>query len=82
MEKIEEDEVKRAITDITSSLKECLDDIQNYVIPLYSSKLYNEDNILDKIENIKKVTKEEVEAIYNKLFITDSFFLKGGKTDE
>ena len=82
MEKIEEDEVKRAITDITSSLKECLDDIQNYVIPLYSSKLYNEDNILDKIENIKKVTKEDVEAIYNKLFITDSFFLKGGKTDE
>lgn len=82
MENINDDEVKRAITDITSALKESLDEISNYVIPVYINKLYNEDDVIKKQEIIKKVTKEDLEKVFKKVNITDSFFLKGGKTSE
>ena len=48
MNKIETDEFKRSIIDITSSLKESLDELSNYVVPIYLNNLYNEKDISEK----------------------------------
>ena len=82
MNKVTEDEVNTVINDISSALMESLDELSNYVIPCYINELYEEENTLDKIEKIKKVTKDDVEKIFSKIKITDSFFLEGGKTGE
>ncbi len=82
MNKVTEDEVKTVINDISSALMESLDELSNYVVPYYVNNLYEEENTIDKIKEIKKVTKDDVEKIFSKLTITDSFFLEGGKTGE
>ena len=82
MKRVTDDEVKRSITEITSSLKESQDDLYNYILPIYASKLYNEKDIKTKIKEIQKVTKEDVEKLFDKIHVTDSFFFKGGKTSE
>ena len=82
MKNITEDEVKTVINDISSALMESLDDLSNYAIPYYVNGLYEEENTLEKIKEIKKVTKEDVEKVFAKIKITDSFFLEGGKTGE
>ena len=82
MKRVTGDEVKRSITEITSSLKESQDDLYNYILPIYASKLYNEKDIKTKIKEIQKVTKEDVEKLFDKIHVTDSFFFKGGKTSE
>ncbi len=81
MKKITGDELKRAKIEIISSLKESLDELSNYVVPIYLNELYNEEDISKKIEEVKKVTKQDVENLSKKIYITDSFFFKGGKTD-
>ena len=82
MKEVTNDEVKTVINDISSALMESLDELSNYVIPYYVNELYDEENTMDKIREIKKVTKEDVEKIFDKITITDSFFLEGGKTGE
>lgn len=77
MKNVSEDEIKRVKEEIISSLKESSDYLQNYPNQIYNSKLYGQSSNEEKIENIKKVTKKDVEAIYNKIFLTDSYFLKG-----
>lgn len=78
MNNITDDELKRSINDITSSLRESLDYINNYVVPSYLRDLYNSLDIEEKIENIKKVKLNDIKNVFNKVYLTDSFFLKGG----
>lgn len=81
MNSVSEEEISRVKEEIISSLKESDDYLQNYPQRIYNGKLYEILSNEEKIENIKKVTKKDVEAIYNKIFLTDSYFLKGVKTD-
>ena len=81
MKNITEEELNRSKMDIKSSIEEGLDDLFSYIMPFYLSNLYSEDNLLDKLKNFNKVTKNDVEVLHKKIHITDSFFLKGGKTN-
>lgn len=81
MKKISDDEIKRVKEEIISSLKESKDYLQSYPNNLYFNKLYDIDSNEEIIKNIKLVNKEDIEKIYYKLFLTNSYFLKGVKTD-
>lgn len=82
MNKITEEELKSAKTDIITVIEESFDSLPNYVVPTYLDNLYNADSVDKKIDNIKKVTLEDLKKVYKKVYLTDTFFLKGGKTDE
>lgn len=82
MKNIKKEEVATSLNDIISYLIESEDNLNNYVIPTYLQEIYDEVSVEEKIELIKKVTKEDVEKLFDKIFITDSFFLKGGASNE
>lgn len=81
MEKVSEEEIKRVKEEIISSLKESSDYLQNYPEILYNGKLYGVTSTEEKMENIKKVTKEDIEKVHKKITLTDTYFLKGEKTN-
>lgn len=81
MNEVSEDEILIVKQEIISSLKESFDDLQNYPQIIFNGKLYNMGSIENRIENIKKVTKEDIEKVHKKVFLTNSYFLKGMKTN-
>ena len=81
MKSITEDELKRAKIDITSVIKESLDNLNNYAIPEYFKDLYNDEEDSIRIDKINSVTLNDIKGVFKKVYLTDSFFLKGGKTN-
>lgn len=60
-----------------------LNDSSNSLINLYISHEYlNSDLVDEKIENIKKVTKEDIINLANKINLNCTFLLKGDLNDE
>ena len=68
MKRVTDDEVKRSITEITSSLKESQDDLYNYILPIYASKLYNEKDLLKEIPEQILTMDMSQEDIVNKIY--------------
>lgn len=79
MKKVTEDEVSLVKENIISVLKESEDNLGNYSVNYYFNKLFNEPKVNEKIENISKVKVKDVENIFDKVHLTDSYFLKGEK---
>ena len=81
MDSVDEEEILRVKQEIITSLKESTDDLQNYPQIVFNGKLYNMGSIENRIENIKKVTKNDLKEVHKKVFLTNSYFLKGMKTN-
>lgn len=81
MNDINEEEILRVKEEILTSLKESTDNLQNYPEIIFNGKLYNMRSIENRMENIKKVTKEDLKEVHKKVFLTNSYFLKGMKTN-
>ena len=62
----------------------CAEQVQEYggkIFGVMPEKLYNMGSIENRIENIKKVTKNDLKEVHKKVFLTNSYFLKGMKTN-
>lgn len=82
MKTVSVEEIDRVKKEIISSLKESNDYLASYPGNYYNNKLYNIKSKEEIIENINKVTKSDIESIYNKIHLTNSYFLKGVNKDE
>ena len=82
MKKVKEEEIKRVKEEIISSLKESDDYLSSYPGSYYFNQLYGISSKKELIENINKVTKSGIEKIYNKLHLSNSYFLKGVGNNE
>lgn len=82
MKKVTKKEIKRIKEEIISSLKESDDYLSNYPSNYYYNELYGISSKEELIENINKVTKFDIENIYNKLYLSNSYFLKGVRASE
>ncbi|MEE0699325.1 MAG: insulinase family protein [Bacilli bacterium] len=81
MDKVSDEEVEKVRNNIISVLKESEDSLGNYPVNYYVNKLYNEPDNKAKIKFIKQVTKADVERVFSKVHLTNSYFLKGGVAD-
>lgn len=81
MDKVSDEEVEKVRNNIISVLKESEDSLGNYPVNYYVNKLYNEPDNKAKIKLIKQVTKADVERVFSKVHLTNSYFLKGGADD-
>lgn len=81
MDKVSDEEVEKVRNNIISVLKESEDSLGNYPVNYYVNKLYNEPDNKAKIKLIKQVTKADVERVFSKVHLTNSYFLKGGVAD-
>lgn len=81
MDKVSDEEVEKVRNNIISVLKESEDSLGNYPVNYYVNKLYNEPDNKAKIKLIKQVTKADVEMVFSKVHLTNSYFLKGGVAD-
>lgn len=81
MDKVSHEEVEKVRNNIISVLKESEDSLGNYPVNYYVNKLYNEPDNKAKIKFIKQVTKADVERVFSKVHLTNSYFLKGGVAD-
>lgn len=81
MDKVSDEEVEKVRNNIISVLKESEDSLGNYPVNYYVNKLYNEPDNKAKIKFIKQVTKVDVERVFSKVHLTNSYFLKGGVAD-
>lgn len=81
MDKVSDEEVEKVRNNIISVLKESEDSLGNYPVNYYVNKLYNEPDNKAKIKFIKQVTKADVERVFSKVHLTNSYFLKGGADD-
>lgn len=82
MKEVKEEEIKRVKEEIISSLKESDDYLSSYPGSYYFNQLYGISSKKELIENINKVTKSDIEKIYNKLHLSNSYFLKGVGNNE
>lgn len=81
MNKVNEEEVEKVRKNIISVIMESEDNLSNYPVSYYANKLYNEPDNKEKIKLLKKVTVKDVESVFEKIHLTNAYFLKGGKTD-
>ncbi len=79
--KVSEDEVKRAVSSIISSINMSLDSPAQ-IIDMYLFKYMGSiDEIDERIAKFKKITKEDVIKIARKVSINTVYILKGGEKD-
>lgn len=79
MNKVSDDELKRAKEEIVSSLKSTTDYPQGLCDLNYYRTFYNEPDIEERINNFNKVTKEDIMRVNEKIKMDCIFFLKGDK---
>ncbi len=77
MNNITEEELDRAKESFLMTIKESMDYESSYVDLYYNRKLYGEPLPEEMIDNLLKVTVDDVLQIFNKIKITDTFLLKG-----
>jgi predicted Zn-dependent peptidase len=77
MNNVTEEEVELAKKDIISSYIESQDNILNVLTSQIQRDIYNLGSSTDMIENIKKVTKEDVEKLNDKIKYKLNYFLEG-----
>lgn len=77
MDNVTEEEVSLAKNDIISSYIESQDNILNVLTSQMQRDMYDMGSSSDMIENIKKVTKQDVEKLNSKIKYKLSYFLEG-----
>lgn len=78
MEKITDEELNTAKKELTSSLLESMDYIDNIVSRYHNEKLFGLLSISDFLQKINEVKKEEVENVSKKVILKLSYFLREG----
>lgn len=73
---ITDDDVNQAIITYISGCKECLDSPEAIIANYLSCEYLNNDRLEEKQKNIKKVTKEKVISLANKMVLDTIFFLE------
>lgn len=82
MKTVNVEEIDRVKKEIVSSLKESNDYLASYPKNYYYNKLFEIKSKEEIIENINKVTKSDIEGIYNKIHLSNSYFMRGVNKDE
>jgi predicted Zn-dependent peptidase len=79
MNKISDDEIKRTIINLVAAHKEMLDSPRN-LLGNFESHIYVNAPLIEKrIEELKEISKEDVEKFFAKIIPDCVFFLEGGE---
>ena len=80
--KISEEQINNAKETIISGIKATLDSPNGIINTYYAMILVNSDDVETRIENIKKVTKEDVIKLASKIHLHTTYLLEGVKDED